>query len=115
MSLLVARADGQPAEVAHLGDGDVLADLEADLVGPEGERLVLVVHPELGGADADHGVLRGGSVVRRCVEHTEARQPASSSIVLFTGRPYALSTHSGIIARLAADGNEARYCVGVIP
>ena len=41
--------------------------------------------------------------------------PASSPIVLFTGRPYALSTHSGIRARLAADGNEARYSVGVIP
>ncbi len=35
--------------------------------------------------------------------------------MLFTGGPYAFSTHSGIIARLAADGNDARYRVDVTP
>ena len=40
-------ADGEPAEVAHLGHGDVGADLPAQLLGVEGERLVLVVNPHL--------------------------------------------------------------------
>jgi hypothetical protein len=57
---LVGRADGQPAEVGDLGQGDVRADLHADLLGPELERLVLVVDPELCGGDVDgHPVLLG--------------------------------------------------------
>ena len=46
--------DREPAEVAHLGHGDVAAHLEADLLGPVLQGLVLVVHPQLGGGDADH-------------------------------------------------------------
>src|SRR5581483_8431533 len=45
---LAGRADRQPAEVPHLAQGDVLAHLEADLPGPELERRLLVVDPELG-------------------------------------------------------------------
>src|SRR5262249_60939205 len=44
---LAGRPDRQPAEVAHLGHGDVLADLHAELVRVEGERLVLVVDPHV--------------------------------------------------------------------
>ena len=44
---LARGADGEPAEVAHLGHGDVGADLPAQLLGVEGERLVLVVNPHL--------------------------------------------------------------------
>jgi len=39
----------------------------------------------------------------------------SSPIVLLPGRPWALSTQSGTRARLAADGKDARYRVGVTP
>ena len=52
---LARRADGQPAEVAHLGQRDVDAHLHADLLGVELERLLLVVHPELSVGDSDHG------------------------------------------------------------
>ena len=44
---LAGQADREPAEVAHLGDGDVLADLHAELLGVEGEGLVLVVDPDV--------------------------------------------------------------------
>ena len=52
--ILPRRADREPAEAAELGQRDVGADLETDLLGVEGERLVLVVDPELRGRDADH-------------------------------------------------------------
>ena len=39
------RPDGEPAEVAHLRQRHVGANLHAELVGVEGERLVLVVNP----------------------------------------------------------------------
>src|SRR6058998_3104395 len=41
------QPDGQPAEVAQLGHGDVVAELEAEFLGVERERLVLVVDPDL--------------------------------------------------------------------
>ena len=57
-------------------------------VGPELERLVLVVHPELGGADADHGVLLvSGPVAVDATNLGSALSAASSPIVLFAGRP----------------------------
>src|SRR5690348_9783770 len=46
-NVLAGHTDGEPAEVPHLRHGRVLADLEAELVRVEGERLVLVVHPDL--------------------------------------------------------------------
>ena len=46
---LAGGPDGEPAEVAHLGQRDVGAHLHAELLGVEGERLVLVVHPQLCG------------------------------------------------------------------
>jgi len=45
--VLAGNADRQPAEVAHLGNGDVLAHLHPQLVRVEGERLLLVVHPDV--------------------------------------------------------------------
>src|SRR5207253_3240562 len=45
--VLAGHADGEPAEVAELGNGDVLPELHAELLGVEGERLVLVVDPDL--------------------------------------------------------------------
>ena len=51
---LAGRADGEPAEVAQLRDGDVGADLHPELLGVERERLVLVVDPQLGGGELDH-------------------------------------------------------------
>ena len=51
---LAGRADGEPAEVAQLGHRHVGADLPAELLGVERERLVLVVDPDLGVGDLDH-------------------------------------------------------------
>src|SRR5439155_4726972 len=44
---LPGHADGEPAEVAHLGDGDVVSELQPELLRVEGKRLVLVVNPDL--------------------------------------------------------------------
>ena len=44
---LAGDADGEPAEIAELGHGDVLAELDPELLGVEGESLVLVVDPDL--------------------------------------------------------------------
>src|SRR5215207_7959003 len=51
---LPRRPDAEPAEVAHLGDGDVAAHLHAELLRIEVERLVLVVDPQLGVGDLEH-------------------------------------------------------------
>ena len=45
---LAGGPDRQPAEVAELRQGDVGAHLHAEFLGVEGERLVLVVDPQLG-------------------------------------------------------------------
>jgi len=45
--VLARGADREPAEVAELGHGDVGTNLEADLVGPEVEGLLLVVDPHV--------------------------------------------------------------------
>ena len=42
---LADRPDGEPAEVAHLGHGHVVAKLHPELLRVELERLVLVVNP----------------------------------------------------------------------
>src|SRR5215207_488300 len=44
---LADGADREPAVAAELGQGHVLAQLEAELLGVEGERLVLVVDPDV--------------------------------------------------------------------
>jgi len=62
LGYFLGDADGEPPEVAHLRHRDVAAHLHPDLRGPEVERDVLVVDPELGGGDAEHGgLLRRGS------------------------------------------------------
>jgi len=43
--VLAGGADGEPAEVTHLGQRHVGADLHAELLGVEGEGLVPVVDP----------------------------------------------------------------------
>ena len=48
---LADRADREPAEVAHLGHGHVVAKLHAELLRVELERLVLVVHPLVDGGE----------------------------------------------------------------
>jgi hypothetical protein len=48
------RADREPAEVTQLRHGHVGADLHAERLGVEVERLVLVVHPQLSNGDPDH-------------------------------------------------------------
>ena len=77
--VLAGRADGEPAEVAQLGQRDVGADLHAELLGVEGERLVLVVDPQLGVGDPDHrgppwvdGTVAGDArpAPRRCLLET---------------------------------------------
>ena len=55
MSALGGRRDGQPAEAAELGRREVLADGPAELVGVEGEGLILVVDPDLRGGELVHG------------------------------------------------------------
>src|SRR5919198_625321 len=45
--VLTPHADAEPAEVAHLRDGDVLAQFHPELLGVERERFVLVVDPHL--------------------------------------------------------------------
>ena len=66
--------DGEPAEAAELGRGEVLADGPAELVDVEGEGLVLIVDPELCVGEGVHGeqitaaVARLSSrIVRTCV------------------------------------------------
>ena len=44
---LAGDADGEPAEVAELRHRDVVAELEPELLRVEGERLVLVAHPDV--------------------------------------------------------------------
>jgi hypothetical protein len=51
---LPRRPNGEPAEVAELGKGHVAADLEPDLVLVEGQRLLLILHPQLRCSDLDH-------------------------------------------------------------
>ena len=60
--VLAGRRDGEPAEVAQLGHGHVGLHGEAELLGVEGERLVLVVHPQLRVGDPDHRGPPGGRV-----------------------------------------------------
>ena len=50
--VLPRQADREPAEVAHLGHGHVLAELESQLVGVEGEGFVLIVDPHTDVGDA---------------------------------------------------------------
>ncbi len=54
---LPRRTDRQPAEAAQLRQRHVHAHLPAELLGVERERLVLVVHPQLGVGDPDHVLL----------------------------------------------------------
>ena len=51
MSGLPDRPDGEPAEVAHLGHGHVVAELHAELLRENFERLVLVVNPLVDGGE----------------------------------------------------------------
>jgi hypothetical protein len=57
--LLADRPDGEPAEVAQLGHRHVRPHLPTELLRVEGERLVLVVDPQLRVGDLDHRVLLG--------------------------------------------------------
>ena len=43
--VLPGQADREPAEVAHLGHGHILTELEPELLGVEGEGFVLIVDP----------------------------------------------------------------------
>jgi hypothetical protein len=47
LDVLARQAHREPAEVAHLGHRDVVAQLESERLGVEGERLVLVVDPHV--------------------------------------------------------------------
>ena len=83
-------ADGQPAEVAHLGERDVDAHLHAELFRVERERLVLVVDPQLGRGDPRSSA-PCPSTCGRGTNATGARAAASSRNVRCCGRPYARS------------------------
>src|SRR6478609_8250249 len=87
---LPGRPHRQPAEVAHLGHGDVAAHLEAHLVGPVLQRLVLVVHPQLRGGDGDHAgaprLSRSVALVAGWTQFTATGGAASSRNVRTCGR-----------------------------
>ncbi len=79
--------------------GHVFADLEAELLGVEGEGLVLVENPNLRGGDL-HGTASYSWLA-----------PLSSRNVRCCGRPYTRTTQLGTIAQAAAGGCIARYSV----
>ena len=63
---LADRPDREPAKAAELRQRDVLAELEAELLGVPGEGLVRVVDPEadVGEAERHGGFPSGGSIGR---------------------------------------------------
>src|SRR5207237_1089448 len=86
---LAGRTDRQPPEVVELGDGDVLAHLEAELVGVERERLVLVAHPDVDVGDGGlHGVLLWGGCSPQATSRRAPRllQSCSPSRAAVRGR-----------------------------
>jgi hypothetical protein len=82
---LADGADGEPAKAAELGEGDVVAKLEAELVNVEGERLVLVVDPDVDVAQLldGHACLRWWDGGRAKVDRGHAR--VFSKAALFYG------------------------------
>src|SRR6185503_10631642 len=103
----------EPAEVAELRDGDVLPELEPELLGVERERLVLVMNPH-----RHVGELLQHRVLLRRYGSEATLDPAHAAVFskrAVSGRAHAMRTHVGTRARVIAGGWAARYWVGVMP
>ena len=89
-------------EVAELRDGDVLPKLEPELLGVEGERLVLVVDPH-----RHMGELLQHRVLLRRFRSEATLDPAHAAVFskrAVSGRAQAMSTQVGTRARVSAGG-----------